>query len=67
MQPWPAAGWSEKFRFEKGNKAVGYVHNALGADNKEKWIDETKSLNGALYSIGMSLAGIASLIGFSLF
>ena len=42
-QPWPAASWTEMYRFEKGDKATGLIYNAP-AVGSAKWIDETEVL-----------------------
>lgn len=63
LQPWPAAAWSEKFRFEKGDKAIGYVHNKLGTNNADRWKDEMKTLNFSLTSASLSLATVGAFIG----
>lgn len=53
QQPWPAASWSEMYRFEKGDKATGYIYNKNGS-NSAKWIDETKTLNWAVAAFSPS-------------
>ena len=47
FQPWPAAAWSEMYRFESGDKATGYIYDKNGANTNDKWYDETKTLTGA--------------------
>jgi len=61
FQPWPAAAWSEMYRFEKGDSATGYVYDLNGAANNDKWYDETMTLKDAT-SLTMSLAATALLL-----
>lgn len=58
LQPWPAAAWSDMYRFEKGDEAVGYVHNKLGSSNKLRWKDERMALNSSLSSVSLSLVAL---------
>ncbi len=66
-QPWPAAAYTEMYRFEKDVKAIGYIYNKPAIGNK-KWIDEIMILKGAFDSLmgGAStlalVAGISSLL-----
>ena len=59
VQPWPAASYSEMYRFQKDDYAMGYIYNSNGADAK-KWIDELVKLKGAFS--GLSTAGISTSI-----
>lgn len=63
LQPWPAAAWSEMYRFEKDDEAIGYVHNQLGTSNALRWKDEKKALNFGLSFVSLSLGMVGSLIG----
>lgn len=65
IQPWPAAAWSEMYRFEKGDKARGYIFNKLGGTIlKNMWLDEVKSLLGSVS--GMStISAVAATIAFT--
>jgi len=58
-QPWPAASWTEMYRFEKGDKATGLIYNAP-AVGSAKWIDETKVLKQAFNALHG--AGLLSLV-----
>jgi len=61
-QPWPAASWAEKYRFEKGDKAIGYIYNKP-ATNNAKWIDEIKTLASAFNALaGGSAVAIAATV-----
>jgi hypothetical protein len=64
-QPWPAAAWSESFRFEKGDKATGYIFNKNGS-GADKWYDETMTLNDAL-NLSMTLATVGSFLAMAMF
>ena len=35
-QPWPADSWEDMYRFEKGDKATGYVYDYEATD-AAKW------------------------------
>ena len=60
-QPWPAASFTEMYRFEMGDKAVGLIYNAP-ASGSAKWIDESKVLLGAYNALkGASL--VTFLVG----
>lgn len=61
-QPWPAASWAEKYRFEKGDDAAGYIYNKP-ATNNAKWIDEIKELQSAFNALaGGSTVVIAATV-----
>ena len=66
-QPWPAAAYTEMYRFEKDVKAIGYIYNKPAIGNK-KWIDEIKVLKSAFDGLigGAStlalVAGISSML-----
>ena len=65
-QPWPAATWTEMYRFEKDDLAVGLIYSAP-AEGSKRWIDEKKTLNFGYYSLaGASIlslvAGISALM-----
>uniref|UniRef100_A0A7S3MNS6 Uncharacterized protein n=1 Tax=Favella ehrenbergii TaxID=182087 RepID=A0A7S3MNS6_9SPIT len=49
-QPWPAASWTEMYRFEKDDKATGLIYNAP-ATGASKWLDESKTLKGAFNAL----------------
>ena len=49
-QPWPAASWTEMYRFEKDDKATGLIYNAPVSGAK-RWLDETKTLKLAYSSL----------------
>jgi len=67
VQPWPAASYTEMYRFEKGSKATGYIYNYVGIDSK-RWLDETKILNEAVRAfVGASLLSLGTAIGTLLF
>ena len=67
-QPWPAASWSEMYRFEKGDKATGLIYNSP-ADGSAKWLDETKTLVGAYDAIrnASMFTAVFGLLAMSLF
>ena len=65
-QPWPAATWTEMYRFEKDDVAVGLIYSAP-ATGSSRWIDEKKTLKFGYYSLaGASIlslvAGITALM-----
>ena len=62
-QPWPAAAFSEMYRFEAGDKAMGYIYNKTGTD-AAKWIDELVTLKGAMS--GLSTATISVITALAL-
>ena len=49
-QPWPAATWTEMYRFEKGDKATGMIYSSP-ATGAARWLDEKKTLNTAYNSL----------------
>jgi len=49
-QPWPAATWTEAYRFEKDDKAVGLIYNAPATGNA-RWIDEQMTLKFGYHSL----------------
>ena len=61
-QPWPAESYlSNRYRFDKGDKATGYIYDVSG-NNSDKWIDETEYLlNGAFVSQVLSSVALAFL------
>lgn len=61
LQPWPAAAYSEKYRFEEGDKAMGYVYN-YAATGKARWTDEEATLKGAMSGISYSTAAQATAL-----
>lgn len=64
MQPWPAAAFTESYRFEKGDKATGYIYNYAAIEAK-RWLDETKVLNEAL--LGATLLSVGATVASLLF
>lgn len=49
-QPWPAAAFTDSYRFESGNKAVGMIYNS-GGSSADKWLDDYFELKGAMSGI----------------
>ena len=47
------------YRFEKDDKAMGYIYNSAGSD-AARWIDELVTLKGAFS--GLSTVGISTSI-----
>ena len=58
-QPWPAATYSEMYRFENGDKAMGYIYNSVGT-KAARWVDELVTLKGAFH--GLSTVSISTSI-----
>ena len=71
----PAAGWDQKFRFEKGHLADGLIYNYLKGDvdyttdgsttsttsQGQKWYNEQLVLTGAMFGFESAIA--TALIG----
>ena len=67
VQPWPAAAWSEMYRFEAGDKATGLIYNNNGS-NADHWIDETRTLVGAMLGMNNLVCAIGvTLLTWTLF
>ncbi len=65
-QPWPAAAYTESWRFEKGVKAMGYIYNKP-ANGNSKWNDEIKTLNSAYDALAQGslvalVVGVTSIL-----
>ena len=62
-QPLPAAGWENKFRFESGNNARGYIYYQVEIDGeserKDLWIEKEMTLNSALSNLSSLTAATA--------
>jgi len=58
-QPWPDAGWTEMYRFEKGDSAIGSIRyyddwseDSTGADDHGwRWVYKTMTLESALIGL----------------
>ena len=63
-QPWPDAAFSEMYRFEKDDDAMGMI--LYHTDSAAKWIDEQKTLASALYgletAVSMAVTGLTYLM-----
>ena len=59
-QPWPAATYSEMYRFENGDKAMGYIYYDSDGTDATRWVDELVTLKGAFH--GLSTVSISTSI-----
>ena len=65
-QPWPAAAWSEMYRFEKEDKAVGLIYDPA-ATGSARWIDEEFILASAVSLASTTASAIGLLLAYSSF
>jgi len=66
LQPWPAAAYSESYRFVKGQDVTGYIYDPNGTSSA-KWIDEEVTLTKGASELVASAAVILSYLAFASF